>query len=337
MQILALSALLAFAVAQSSVSQAASITSASSQSIATRTSSGVFTHTVAVAKAGHKFSPDVTLASVGDVIEFQFYPTNHSVIRADYGYPCVPYEMVLGAGYHGFFSGFQPVDAILDNPPSWNLTVNDTEPIFFYCGAPNSCIGYGMVGVINPNASTSLAKQQQLAEASSFMLLPGEDWPSEGSIPSGVASSSTSSTSPTAATSAPTVTQTTVAAAASHGLGAGAIAGIAIGGAAVLLGAFVAIWFCGRQSRKGQQVQPAAPAQEVHHGYNSAVGSVYGKPGHMSMVSGYAMPPGYEPHGMQSPQQSQTPVDPAMYQMNGPSPHLRSVSPQYPVNQMPNM
>ena len=35
-------------------------------------------------------------------------------------------------------------------PPTWNLTINDTEPIFLYCAAPGSCINYQMVGVINP-------------------------------------------------------------------------------------------------------------------------------------------------------------------------------------------
>lgn len=274
------------------------------------------------------------------VPEFQFYPTNHSVIRAAYGYPCVPYEMVLGAGHYGFYSGFEPVDVVLDDPPKWQVEVNDTEPIFFYCGAPNSCIGFGMVGVINPNASTSLSKQKQLAEQSSFMLVPGEDWPSEGSIPSGVATSTTSST-PTATTAPATVTATPLATA-SHNLGAGAIAGIAIGGAAVLLAAGVAIWFCGRQSRRNQMPPPGAPAQEVHPGYNPAVASMYGKPGHMSTVSGYSMPPGYDHPGMRSPTVP-TPVDsmmgqqPPLLHSGGPSPNLRNASPVYGPNHIANM
>lgn len=47
-----------------------------------------------------------------EVIEFQFFPPNHSVVRAEYLYPCIPYEMT-GRGKVGFFSGFHPVDAIL--------------------------------------------------------------------------------------------------------------------------------------------------------------------------------------------------------------------------------
>ena len=242
--------------------------------------------------------------------------------------------MILGAGHEGFWSGWEPVDAVLDDPPQWSVVVNDTDPIFFYCGAPGSCISYGMVGVINPNASTSLEKQRQLAEASTFVLVPGEDWPSEGSIPSGVATSSTST--PTATGSAATVTAIP---AHSHGLGAGAIAGIAIGGAAVLLAAAVAIWFCGRQSRKQQPIAPGAPAQEIQHGYNPATASMYGKPSHMSTVSGWTMPPGYEHQGMH-PQGVHTPVDPMMGQQGpvmypgSPSPNLHSASPVYAPSNM---
>lgn len=31
----------------------------------------------------HKFSPDITQALVGDLIEFDFMPLNHSVVRAE--------------------------------------------------------------------------------------------------------------------------------------------------------------------------------------------------------------------------------------------------------------
>lgn len=130
----------------------------------------------------------------------------------------------------GFDSGFKIVDAILPDPPKFTLRINDTDPIFFYCGAPGSCIDWQMVGVINPNASVSLDVQKEYAANSSFMLLPGEDWPDEAETPF-----TTSST-----TSAPTASSTTGSSAGStstsgateshgHGLSTGAIAGIAIG------------------------------------------------------------------------------------------------------------
>jgi len=62
--------------------------------------------------------------------------------------PCVPLSNF--GTTPGFFSGFYPVDVILDDPPKWRMQINDTDPIFFYCSAPGSCINYGMVGVINP-------------------------------------------------------------------------------------------------------------------------------------------------------------------------------------------
>ncbi|KAJ5020487.1 hypothetical protein J3E73DRAFT_395442 [Bipolaris maydis] len=110
-----------------------------------------------------------TMANVGDTVEFAFYPLNHSVVRAEYGFPCIPYEMT-GASKIGFFSDFHPVDTVLSSPPTYRIVINDTDPIFFYCSAPGSCINYGMVGAINPNASASVQEQQQLALDSMYML-----------------------------------------------------------------------------------------------------------------------------------------------------------------------
>ena len=46
--------------------------------------------------------------------EFRFYPTGHSVVRADFKYPCIPYEYVE-LNRKGFYSGIQNVQAILSN------------------------------------------------------------------------------------------------------------------------------------------------------------------------------------------------------------------------------
>lgn len=165
-----------------------------------------------------------------------------------------------------------------------------------------------MVGVINPNASTSLEHQRQLAENSTFMLQPGENWPGEGSA-TAATSSTTGSATPTATNAA---SSTTAAAASSKhsGLGPGAIAGIAIGGAAVLLAAAVAVYFCGRYSRKqNQQPVPLAPAQQVMP--FSPQSMSFAK--HASMVSGYSVPPGYPmPTSPQFPQHSPNPMDPTV-------------------------
>ena len=71
------------------------------------------THTISVGNGDFTFRPDVTQANPGDTIKFRFYPQNHSVVRAEYQFPCIPYEMT-GKGKVGFSSGFKPVDAVLD-------------------------------------------------------------------------------------------------------------------------------------------------------------------------------------------------------------------------------
>lgn len=73
----------------------------------------------------------------------------------------------------GFYSGFHPVDTILDNPPAFTVRVNDTEPIFVYCSGPHACIEHGMVAVVNPNANTSLDRHRQMAMDAAFVLQPG--------------------------------------------------------------------------------------------------------------------------------------------------------------------
>lgn len=259
----------------------------------------------------------MTLANVGDIIEFDFFPTNHSVIRAEYKFPCVPYELT-GVDKVGFYSGFQPVDAILPNPPKFQIRVNDSNPIFYYCGAEGSCINYQMVGVINPNASTSLQTQKQLASQSTFMLLPGQKWPEEDPNPF---ATTTGSPSTTATDSAATSTGTAAAATSggSSSLSGGAIAGIAIGGAAVLLAAAVLIYFCGRASRRNNAQQSAMAHHQSHVPFVPPPPSVtYADPAkHMSMQSGYASPalPGYVPQhdpAMSPPLHSTYPVSDAL-------------------------
>lgn len=60
----------------------------------------------------------VALASAGALahhrVEFRFYPTGHSVARAEFKFPCIPYEYVE-VNRKGFFSGFEPVQAILND------------------------------------------------------------------------------------------------------------------------------------------------------------------------------------------------------------------------------
>ncbi|KAI1639553.1 hypothetical protein F4809DRAFT_638578 [Biscogniauxia mediterranea] len=103
--------------------------SASKDENPTSTDPAATTHTVSVGKDGPRFSPDTVEANPGDVVQFDFCPTNHSVARAGFSYPCIPYEFAPVGG-EGFWSGFHPSPPSL--PPTYNVSVVDVEPMFFY-------------------------------------------------------------------------------------------------------------------------------------------------------------------------------------------------------------
>ncbi|KAA8911995.1 hypothetical protein FN846DRAFT_997864 [Sphaerosporella brunnea] len=237
-------------------------------------------HIVTVGKAAHRFDPDTVYAAVGDVITYEFYPTNHSVVRGAWDFPCIPYELVTPQ-VNGFFAGFHPVKTIQNNPPRWSVTVNDTNPIFFYCSAPDSCNHWGMVGVVNPRQDQPLDTYRAEAKNASFVLQPGDSWPSEAQGVTTVPGSPTfaTATSPPAVTvtasNTPTPTQST----ATHtsSLSVGGIAGIAIGavGVVALIGGL--FFFLGRT--KSQPPPPPPPA------------ATYEKQGPVSYIAPMSPPP----------------------------------------------
>lgn len=70
-------------------------------------SSPAATHTVKVGPPENplQYVPHNITAAVGDVILFEFYPANHSVVKADYMAPCVP---AMGEiFYSGSFNDFE--------------------------------------------------------------------------------------------------------------------------------------------------------------------------------------------------------------------------------------
>lgn len=60
---------------------------------------------VSVGKTGLTFEPSIIKAAQGDVIEFRFWPRNHSVVAGEFSGGCKP------ATQGGFFSGFFPTPA----------------------------------------------------------------------------------------------------------------------------------------------------------------------------------------------------------------------------------
>ncbi|KAL2204962.1 hypothetical protein CC79DRAFT_1370782 [Sarocladium strictum] len=199
------------------------------------------THTIAVGASGHKFTPGETKAKVGDTIEFKFYPLDHWVIRGDFDYPCIPYEYI-GTDRRGFSSGEQPVQAITDDGPKFRVRVNDTAPIYFYCGAPGSCVRYHMMGVANPTRNGTLDDWQENAKDVDFQLRPGDPWPSEAEQPTEIP---TDSSDPPANTDSEQDAEDQKDF--DSGLGAGAIAGIVVGTVAGLIIIAIIAFFCLRR------------------------------------------------------------------------------------------
>jgi len=97
------------------------------------------------------FSPEATFADPGDQVVYHFNPKNHTVTQSSFAGPCSHKE-------GGFDSGFLPVgsDVAADSRPTYTVYVNDTQPIWVFCGqasnTPNSHCGAGMVHAINCGA-----------------------------------------------------------------------------------------------------------------------------------------------------------------------------------------
>ncbi|KAL2180322.1 uncharacterized protein P884DRAFT_297008 [Thermothelomyces heterothallicus CBS 202.75] len=227
----------------------------------TSDTSGPATVTIAVGANGHVFTPNEAKANVGDIIKFTFYPAGdnpHRVARAAFGWPCIPYEYA-NINKPGFYTGIFAPQVISNDPPSYSVRVNDTEPIFFYCAAPGSCVNYHMIGVINPNATQTLAEQLEYAKNATYQLMPGEKFPSETPVPT-----------PTPGQGPPTYSGSGEDDGGS-GLSAGAIAGIAIGGAAVLILGATLLYLCGRRggfdkAYRKSMLAPAAAAAAARSG-----------------------------------------------------------------------
>jgi plastocyanin len=113
-----------------------------------------------------QYSPNSLAVAVGTAVEFDFFPKNHTVTQSSFANPCHPLE-------GGFFSGFVPTK----NSPSgtsFTIVVNDTKPIWFYCGQTtgNHCQS-GMVGAINaPTSGNTFEKFAALAKNATTSTSP---------------------------------------------------------------------------------------------------------------------------------------------------------------------
>lgn len=56
----------------------------------------------------------ITFSYLPSFSEFRFYPGGHTVVRAEFGHPCIPYSYT-GANKVGFYSGLKSPQVISDN------------------------------------------------------------------------------------------------------------------------------------------------------------------------------------------------------------------------------
>jgi plastocyanin len=123
------------------------------------------TMNVVVAPSGSViFSPDTVSANPGDVIVFTF-SSNHSFTETMPTSPCN--QVVAG----GIDSGFPLAAAGATGPVTYNITVNNTDPMYFKCNQmiPENHCALGMVFGLNLplSGNASFATFQSNAMASS--------------------------------------------------------------------------------------------------------------------------------------------------------------------------
>lgn len=115
-----------------------SVSSGSSVSPAASGSGNVWNIAVAPVKGVFRFVPPFVNAQVGDTIRYTWVNGPHTVTKSSGATPC-------NASIGGFQSGKQNAGF------SFDQTVNDTKPIWFYCGVATHCEN-GMFGGVNvPN------------------------------------------------------------------------------------------------------------------------------------------------------------------------------------------
>jgi plastocyanin len=139
------------------------------------------THNIAVGQDGLAYTPNTTYADIGDTVIFSFYPIDHNVVQGPFETPCLDGN---GTGiYSGFIGSSEGVAVRISLPyflstirpnratqnRTFQITINDTNPIWFYCSqkAGGGHCTKGMVGVINPPHGCNQTLAQYAASASS--------------------------------------------------------------------------------------------------------------------------------------------------------------------------
>ncbi|KAF5378069.1 hypothetical protein D9615_007498 [Tricholomella constricta] len=147
-------------------------------------------HKVIVGADGQlSYNPANISAAIGDTVTFEFRPKNHTVTQSSFLNPCKPLADTSTTGQVGFKSGFRPVTADATEFPQFKITINDTAPIWGYCGQGNHC-NSGMVFSINavesgPNnfaAFVELAKRSDSTSSATTGTDSNSPKPTSGAV-----------------------------------------------------------------------------------------------------------------------------------------------------------
>lgn len=93
------------------------------------------------------YYPNNIKAAVGDMVQFQFAPANHTVTQSNFDNACQPIAM-HSPNITGIYSGFMPVTAASTTTPTYTIMVKNTTPMWLYCSQGKHCQN-GMTMVIN--------------------------------------------------------------------------------------------------------------------------------------------------------------------------------------------
>jgi plastocyanin len=120
------------------------------------------------------FSPSDIQAPQGSMVQFQFYPMNHSVAQSTFAQPCMPIEQTQPNVTDPLWSGFMPTQKGAAMMATYTVMVNNTQPIWLYCAQATHC-QKGMVAAINANNATgkTLDQYKQAAAKATANIAPG--------------------------------------------------------------------------------------------------------------------------------------------------------------------
>ncbi|ETI19681.1 hypothetical protein G647_08694 [Cladophialophora carrionii CBS 160.54] len=125
---------------------------------------------VSDANGSLKYFPDKITAPVGSIVQFQYHPKNHTITESSFAEPCKPIASNLTSPTRpGLKSGFVPVTGMEPFTPVYNVLINDTKPIWIYCGQTNHC-QKGMAMVINQNDSSPNTIEAYISKAAQLPI-----------------------------------------------------------------------------------------------------------------------------------------------------------------------